>query len=200
MENKNCDHIYNWKHLFHRIGKVVKKAVQSGNRINMLRILKLKARRESAFGLCLIRYLPWDVALVPSRNCAVTGGGKSGAESKKLEGCREGLRAYLWASLNLWVWLNFREPQQGVQTKAGYWVEICITPCTSFSFVAPVFLCKLSKLMVKIKGISEGKEVKMDNMGVWKGNRWFPDQAGGLGWPPGLPPAGMCLCSAVQQG
>lgn len=62
MENKNCDHIYNWKHLFHRIGKVVKKAVQSGNRINMLRFLKLKARLESTFGPCLSICLgtwPW---------------------------------------------------------------------------------------------------------------------------------------------
>lgn len=103
---------------------------------------------------------------MPSWNGAVTGGGKSGAESKKQEGCREGLRAYLWTSLNPWVWLNFWEPQQGAQTKAGYWVEICITPCTSFSFVSSVFLCRLNELLVRIKGISEGKEVKMDNMGV----------------------------------
>lgn len=191
MGKNNCDHIYNSKHLFYRISKVVRKAIQLSNRIcSVSSIWSLEENLLPCLNICPGAW-PW----VTNWNYAVMGAWGWGGKSGKQKSFQKGREYGPWASLNLWVWLHFCDPQQDAQTKPGYWVGSQISPCTSTSFVSSGFLCRLNQFKVRLKG----KEEKRASWDYQKVTETVPHQEGWLGWPPRKTPHLPAMCRAVQQ-
>lgn len=163
MGKNNCDHIYNSKHLFYRISKVVRKAIQLSNRIcSVSSIWSLEENLLPCLNICPGAW-PW----VTNWNYAVMGAWGWGGKSRKQKSFQKGreygplgfpepvsLAAFLW-------------PSAGCSDQARLLGRVTNQPMYFH------FLCLL-RIFMQVKSVQgeiEGKRRKKGIMGLSKSNR-----------------------------